>query len=119
MVLLNLKDEQNKQLIKLVSDEEVESVEEEMEFKIFKLVKSLNQRKITNPISSARQTSRLETQSTQCKTVNINFHYDKCTTKTHNFDVKTSISVAELFEQIQLRRTVRKKQELLKLYLNF
>ena len=109
MVLLNLKDEQNKQLIKLVSDEEVESVEEEMEFKIFKLVKSLNQRKITNPISSARQTSRLETQSTQCKTVNINFHYDKCTTKIFDFDVKTSISVAELFEQIQLRRTVRKK----------
>ena len=45
MTDLNLKDEQNKQLIKLISDEDIEAIEEEVEFQIFKLVKKLKQKK--------------------------------------------------------------------------
>ena len=53
MTDINLKDEHNEQLIKLITDEDIEAIEEELEFKIFKLAKSLKQKKITK--SQAKQ----------------------------------------------------------------
>jgi len=54
MADLNLKDEQSKKLIKLISDEDIDSIEEEIEFKVFRLAKSLKQKNITKTSLSSQ-----------------------------------------------------------------
>ena len=46
MTGLDLKDDACKRLIKLISDEDIEEIEDDIEFEVFKLVKSLKQEKI-------------------------------------------------------------------------
>ena len=119
MTHLNLRDEQNKQLIKIVSNEDINSIEEEIEFKIFKLAKSLNQRKITKSTSSPKpvQKATQEQASRSDRTVMINFHCNEDTDANYltTFKVNTSWSVDELIEQIK-SKSVRKKQHV---FLNF
>ena len=44
MADLDLKEELNKQLIKLVSDEDIENIDTEIEFEVFQLAKSLKRK---------------------------------------------------------------------------
>ena len=46
MTGLDLKDDACKRLIKLIPDEDIEEIEDDIEFEVFKLVKSLKQEKI-------------------------------------------------------------------------
>ena len=57
MADLDLKEEQNKQLIKLISDEDIEKVEEEIQFEVFKLAKKLKRKKITKSSNSSLKRS--------------------------------------------------------------
>ena len=64
---LNLNDERNQEMIKLISDEDIETIEEELEFKIFKLTKRLKQKKITK--STAKLSKPVSQPAVQAKPV--------------------------------------------------
>ena len=103
MADLDMKEEQNKQLIKLISEKDIESIEEEVEFKVFKLAKSLKRKKITKSSSSSRLAKR------PCRVITIAFHRNSHPAPIFSFDVKACCSVDELIQQVQSKRNVRKK----------
>ena len=113
MTDLNLKDEQNRQLINLISDEDIETIEEEVEFQIFKLVKKLKQMK-TNEKSIVLSKTELkpdvpETESRipETKDLTIEFHDNFIrSSATFSLVINTGCSVTQLIEQVQDKRKV-------------
>ena len=115
---LNLNDERNQEMIKLISDEDIETIEEELEFKIFKLTKRLKQKKITKlsanlpksvspkPANQAKPVQAPKPQSD----VKIKF-YDYNLSPGNfphifTFSINTSTSVDQLIEQLEKKRRV-------------
>ena len=103
MADLDMKEEQNKQLIKLISEKDIESIEEEVEFKVFKLVKSLKRKKITKSSSSSPLAKR------PCRVITIAIHRSNDPASRFSFDVNACCTVDELIQQVQSKRNVRKK----------
>ena len=114
LVDLDLKVEQNEKLIKLISDEDIESIEEEIQFEVFKLAKKLKRKKITKSnISSLKRSSNFESQqellrTTPSKHVSIQF----CCNYESNrimmiFDVNTGSTVDQLTERVKAERRAR------------
>merc|ERR1712131_170011 len=99
MTKLNLRDEQNQQLIKLISDEDIDTIGEEMEFRLFQLAKGLNQKKITKSSVEALPTNQTPTTKTVVK---INFKSDYFPTFT--FEVDTAKSVEDLILLLESKR---------------
>ena len=123
MTKLNLKDEKNKQLIKLISDEDIETIEEELEFKIFKLAKSLNQNKITKPsVSSSNQAPKLVAQdmttsqaSMAKKSIKLKVFngYGRLNNRIYyTYEVNTTDSVEKLLGMVTKSRIVSIKQSI-------
>ena len=114
MVDLDLKVEQNEKLIKLISDEDIESIEEEIQFEVFKLAKKLKRKKIIKSnISSLKRSSKFEAQhellrTSPSKHVSIQFC---CNTESIHimmvFDVNTYSTVDLLTERVKAERHVR------------
>ena len=114
LVDLDLKVEQNEKLIKLISDEDIESIEEEIQFEVFKLAKKLKRKKITKSnISSLKRSSKFEAQhellrTSPSKHVSIQFC---CNTESIHimmvFDVNTYSTVDLLTERVKAERHVR------------
>ena len=114
MADLDLKVEQNKQLVKLISDEDIEKIEEEIQFEVFKLVKKLKRKQITKSSNSSLKRSSTGSQkATPGKRVSLQFcvnyaHYGNMENRAFVFDVKTDSTVDQLIEQLEAKRLVRK-----------
>ena len=115
MVDLDLKVEQNEKLIKLISHEDIESIEEEIQFEVFKLAKKLKRKKITKSnISSLKRSSKFEAQqellrTTPSKHVSVQFccNYESIMKIMMIFDVNTGSTVDQLTERVKAERGVR------------
>ena len=59
MADLDLKEELNKQLVKLVSDEDIENIDTEIEFEVFQLAKKLKRKKVTKSSDKPAKKSKL------------------------------------------------------------
>ena len=112
MTDINLKDEQNQKMIKLICDEDIETIEEEVEFKIFKLAKSLKQKKITkSPAEQSKSAPQPVVQvSEPQKEIKINFYRlnlrDVSLSHEFTFSIDTSTSVDHLIKQLTAKEIV-------------
>ena len=105
MADLNLRDETNKQLIKLISNDHIETIEEEIEFKLFKLAKKMKQDGLTKAVGNQiTQTTQLPTLA---KDIKIRF---QCFNATANFfmTINVGYSIEEMINQVNAKRLVRK-----------
>ena len=113
MMDLNLQNKRNKEIVKLITEDEGDHIDEEIEFKVFSLAKNLKKNQIINPVKPRRgtdvksQTEPVNQSSISKKTIKINFNQNRNTYSDFSLEVDTELSMEELVKQIEERRVVR------------